>query len=102
MLGLLRNPWFWLGIGAGILAVGPKILRQYGVEIGPQGETPLIILGLPAFMGLFVGVWYFGGALLYPAVIVGLVANGILYAGVGRGLRELRSRLRSRGGSDRS
>jgi hypothetical protein len=96
MLRLLKDRWFLVGIGAGVLAVGPKVLLQFGVVIGNQGETPFAYPGLIAYIAMIVGVWCFNGALVYPSIAVGVLANGLAYAWVGRLVRVVRSRRVSR------
>jgi hypothetical protein len=84
-----KDPWFLLGVAVGLIVVVPKIVLQFGVVWGNQGEPAAwaTYAGFVAWFAMMVGGWLFGGFWFYPAIALGVIANGLLYATVGLVMR---------------
>jgi hypothetical protein len=93
-LRVLTDAWFLAGVGFGLLAVIPKILLNYGVEIGHQGETWAMVPGAVATLSLVVGVFCAEGRYVYLATAAGVVGNGLLYWLIGVAVRRIINRWR--------
>jgi hypothetical protein len=90
-----KDPWFLSGILIGLCVVVPKIVLQYGIEWGHQGETWASLPGFVTMVVMDVGVWYYESKFVYLAMALGVAANGLLYAGIGLVLRLLTRGVRS-------
>lgn len=78
-LRVFTDVWFLAGIGLGLLAVVPKILLNYGIEIGQQGEGWFNAPGVVAYFCLIVGVFYAEARYVYVAAVAGVLINGLVY-----------------------
>ena|SRR5467141_3728793 len=93
---LMKHWAFWLGIAIGLMVVVPKIVLQYGIEIGHQGETVAIVPGFIAAVFMIVGVFGWEARYVYAFMAAGVLANGLFYALIysliARAIRRRRSR----------
>lgn len=85
---------FGVGVLIGLMVVVPKILFQFGIEIGSEGETWAMIPGVFAAFFMVAGIFMHEGRYALIYMLVGVLLNGGFYALVGHAID---ARLRKRG-----
>ena len=89
--------WFLLGAFIGLLVVVPKIALQYGINWGNYGESWVgEWLGAVTTIAMLEGVFGSNARYVYQWMLAGVIANGLVYAGVGAVLRRLVRAIRRR------
>lgn len=82
VIKLARSPSFLIGVMLGLVTVVPKVLLQFGIEIGSAGEGWWSFAGPVAYCVMFVAMWLVGSWVVYLLLAAGVIANGLALAGI--------------------